>query len=163
MPYHWTQTKDSQALVLWPHRSLPIRGFVGVFGSIFILAMLPLFGLIGTALLWGMLPFVLITLTGLYFAFMHTYRTGDAREVLTISTKETTLTHTPHKGTPLNWSCNTYWTRAQIYPREGPVPHYITLKGNGREAEIGKFLSEDERKVLIGELQDALKSMRPQD
>ena len=70
MPYHWTETKDSQTLTLWPHRSLPIRGFVGVFGGIFILAMLPLFGLIGTSLLWGMLPFVLITLTGLYFAFM---------------------------------------------------------------------------------------------
>jgi len=161
MPYHWTRTQDSQTLSLWPHRSLPIRGFVGVFGSIFILAMLPLFGLIGTALLWGMLPFVLITLTGLYFAFMHTYRTGDAREVLTITTQETHLTHHPHKGPALHWSCNTYWTRAQIYPQAGPVPHYITLSGNGREAEIGKFLSEEERKELIGELQTALKAAQP--
>jgi uncharacterized membrane protein len=38
------------------------------------------------------------------------------------------------------------------------VPHYITLKGNGREAELGRFLSEDERKALIGELSDALKA-----
>ena len=158
MPYHWTETQDSQTLTLWPHRSLPIRGFVGVFGSIFILAMRPLFGLIGTSLLWGMLPFVLITLTGLYFAFMHTYRTGDAREVLVIGSEETTLKHTPHKGPALDWSCNTYWTRAHIYPRGGPVPYYITLKGNGREAELGRFLSEDERKALIGELADALKT-----
>ena len=125
------------------------------------LAIIPLFGLIGTSLLWGMLPFVLITLTGLYFAFMHTYRTGDAREVLLISPDKVTLTHTPHKGAAPNWSCNTYWTRANIYPREGPVPHYITLKGNGREAELGKFLSEDERKALFGELTDALKKAQP--
>ena len=51
MPYHWTETQNSQILTLWPYRSLPIRGFVGVFGGIFILAMLPLFGLIGTSLL----------------------------------------------------------------------------------------------------------------
>ncbi|MCV2891474.1 DUF2244 domain-containing protein [Lentibacter sp. XHP0401] len=157
MPYRWTKTDTGQALTLWPHRSLPIRGFAVVFGCIFILAIIPLFGLIGTSLLWGMLPFVLVTLTGLYFAFMHTYRTGDAREVLTIGPEETTLTHIPHKGAPLDWSCNTYWTRAHIYPRQGPVPHYITLKGNGREVELGKFLSEDERKALIGELTDALK------
>jgi len=157
MPYHWTSTDTAKTLTLWPHRSLPIRGFAGVFGSIFILAIIPLFGLIGTSLLWGMLPFVLITLSGLYFAFMHTYRTGDAREVLTIGPEETLLKHTPYKGAPLDWACNTYWTRARIYPNEGPVRHYITLSGNGREAELGRFLSEDERKALFGELTDALK------
>ena len=161
MPYHWTETKDSQTLTLWPHRSLPIRGFVGVFGGIFILAMLPLFGLIGTSLLWGMLPFVLITLTGLYFAFMHTYRTGDAREVLVIGSEETTLRHTPHKGPALDWSCNTYWTRAHIYPRGRPVPHYITPQGNGREAELRKFLSEDEPKAPIGEPSNAVQPAPP--
>lgn len=160
MPYHWTSTPQARTLTLWPHRSLPIRGFAGVFGSIFILAMLPLFGLIGTSLLWGMLPFVLITLTGLYLAFMHTYRTGDSREVLVIGREDTTLTHSPYKGSPLHWSCNTYWTRAKIYPQEGPVPHYITLSGNGREVELGRFLSEDERKALFGELADALKKGR---
>lgn len=158
MPYHWTKTNSATELTLWPHRSLPIRGFVGVFGSIFILAMLPLFGLIGTALLWGMLPFVLLTLTGLYLAFMHSYHTGDVKEALLIGDEETRLTHSPAKGAPLTWSCNTYWVRAQLYPSEGPVPHYLTLTGNGREAELGRFLSEDERKALFGELTAALKN-----
>jgi len=158
MPYTWQNTTQGKRLTLRPHRSLPIRGFAAVFLTAFIFAMLPLFGLIGTLLLWGMLPFVLVTLGGLYFAFMHTYRTGDAEEELTIGPEETRLTHVPHKGAPRDWSCNTYWTRAQIYPSQGPVPFYITLKGNGREVELGSFLSEDERKVLIGELKDALRS-----
>jgi len=34
----------------------------------------------------------------------------------------------------------------------GPVPHYVTLSGNGREVEIGAFLSEDERVELFSEL-----------
>jgi uncharacterized membrane protein len=32
----------------------------------------------------------------------------------------------------------------------------VTLSGNGREVEIGAFLSEDERKSLFKELQSAL-------
>jgi len=43
----------------------------------------------------------------------------------------------------------------------GPVAHYITLKGGGREVEIGAFLSEDERKTLHGELADALRPPAP--
>jgi len=36
------------------------------------------------------------------------------------------------------------------------VPYYITLRGKGREVEIGKFLSEDERKALFDELNRSL-------
>jgi uncharacterized membrane protein len=32
------------------------------------------------------------------------------------------------------------------------VPNYVTLSGNGREVEIGAFLSEDERKALYQDL-----------
>lgn len=162
MPYAWNPTREGTRLTLWPHRSLPIRGFAAVFLSAFVFAIMPLFGLIGTSLLWGMLPFVLIVLGGLYFAFMHTYRTGEAHEELTITQEDTTLVHKPYKGDARSWTCKTYWTRAQVYPSQGPVPFYITLAGNGREVELGSFLSEDERKVLIGEVKDALKTpMQP--
>jgi uncharacterized membrane protein len=38
------------------------------------------------------------------------------------------------------------------YDTDGPVPHYVTLQGAGREVEIGAFLSEDERCALYDEL-----------
>ena len=43
------------------------------------------------------------------------------------------------------------------YETEGPVPHYITLRGKGREVEIGSFLSEEERIALYDDLLRALK------
>jgi len=45
-----------------------------------------------------------------------------------------------------------------MHPTGGPVAHYLTMHGKGRKVEIGSFLSEDERKVLYGELVDALRS-----
>ena len=44
----------------------------------------------------------------------------------------------------------------KIYETEGPVANYITLTGNGREVELGAFLSEDERKTLYEELEQLL-------
>ena len=59
-------------------------------------------------------------------------------------------------GRVQEWDCQSYWAKAQMHPTGGPVAHYITLKGKGREVEIGAFLSEDERKALYAELVDAL-------
>jgi uncharacterized membrane protein len=47
-----------------------------------------------------------------------------------------------------------------MHPKGGPVEHYVTLKGAGREVEIGAFLSVDERKALFGELADCLRAVR---
>ena len=49
-----------------------------------------------------------------------------------------------------------YWAKLKIYETEGPVANYITLTGNGKEVELGAFLSEDERKALYGELEQML-------
>jgi uncharacterized membrane protein len=40
------------------------------------------------------------------------------------------------------------------------VPQYLTLSGNGREVEIGAFLSEEERLALYPELTAALARAR---
>ncbi|MEP6066527.1 MAG: DUF2244 domain-containing protein, partial [Paracoccaceae bacterium] len=54
------------------------------------------------------------------------------------------------------WQSNRYWTRVRKYEVGGPVPNYVTLKGDGREVEIGAFLAEEERLALFNELQDVL-------
>ena len=42
----------------------------------------------------------------------------------------------------------------------GPIPHYITLKGAGREVELGAFLSEEERVALHDDLRKRLGELR---
>jgi uncharacterized membrane protein len=157
MPHEWSNTTGRHTLTLWPFRSLPRRGFAAIILMAFTLITIPLYGLLGTVFLWGLLPFVLMAVAGLWWGLEHTYKTAEVLEKLTITPETTRLTHQPARGAVKEWECNTYWVRARIYPTGGPVEHYVTLSGNGREVEIGRFLSEKERKILIGELRDALK------
>jgi uncharacterized membrane protein len=153
MPYHWT---SPDRVELRPYRSLPRRGFAIVIGLFFCLIMLPMVATIGTLALWGLLPFGLIALAALWRGLEQSYRDGDILEVLDIAGDEVRLTRRDPDGSVQDWRCNPYWVRVTKHLRGGPVPHYVTLNGNGREVEIGAFLAEDERQSLFGELSAAL-------
>ena len=158
MPYTWTDTKDKATeLKLWPHRSLPAHGFAATILGIFTLSTIPLYGLIGTVLLWGVLPFMLLALAAMWYALRRNDRDLQIVETLRLTPGNLHLTRHNHKGAPQEWRCNPYWTQVNLHPKGGPVPHYVTLSGAGREVEIGAFLSEDERKSLYAELSDKVR------
>ncbi|WP_010142263.1 DUF2244 domain-containing protein [Oceanicola sp. S124] len=154
MPYRWTTETE---LELSPHRSLPPQGFAAVILTFFALAMIPLTAFLGTLALWGLLPFALLALWGLWWGLRRSYADGMIHEQLRIGPTETRLTREGPRGARADWHCNTYWVRVTVHQTGGPVPHYVTLSGNGREVEIGAFLSEDERKRLAGELRAAFR------
>lgn len=161
MPYRWTDAAPDapQTLRLWPHNSLPPRGFAGMVLGFFGLASVPLYGLLGTILLWGLLPFMLAATWALYYALRRNQRDRQIVELLEITPDCTRLTRTNPKGDVQDWESNSYWVRVTLHETGGPVPFYVTLKGKGREVEIGAFLSEDERKALFGELQTRLRQI----
>jgi uncharacterized membrane protein len=160
MPYRWTDHPDTRHLTLWPHRSLPRRGFAAMIIGTFAMITLPLYPLLGTAVLWGLLPFLLLAVAALWWALERSYRDGDILEELTLSPDTIRLTRRNPRGDRQDWDCNTHWARAEMHPMGGPVPFYVTLTGNGRRVEIGAFLSEPERQSLYGELADALRGAR---
>ena len=53
------------------------------------------------------------------------------------------------------WDSNPYWTKVNIY-NNGPVESYLTLKGNGKEVELGSFLTPEERINLKKIIDDTL-------
>jgi len=153
MPYTWNDTpNDTSELRLWPHQSLPAYGFAATILGIFALSTIPLYGLIGTVLLWGILPFMLIALGAMWYALRRNERDLQIMEVLTLTHDDLHLLRETVRGDRQEWSCNPYWTQVNLHEKGGPVPHYVTLSGAGREVEIGAFLSEDERKELYAEL-----------
>lgn len=162
MPYVWTSPPAStEILRLWPHRSLPRRGFAAMILMAFVLGTIPLYGLLGTVLLWGILPFILAVVGALWWGLEKSYRDGDILETLTLRPDNILeLRHIAANGTEYQWDCNAYWARAEMHVSGGPVPFYVTMTGNGRIAEIGRFLSEDERKELFVELTRTLDDLR---
>jgi uncharacterized membrane protein len=168
MPYTWSispaarserspDTVDVQELKLWPHNSLPPRGAAAMILTLFTLAIVPMLGLLGSVVLWGLLPFVLVMVAGTWYALEHNYRQRRILEVLTLSNDNAHLLRTNPNGQTQEWECNQYWVRAEMHEQGGPVPYYVTLSGAGREVEIGAFLAEDERKALYTELVQRLR------
>ena len=131
MPYRWTPaTSDKPArLTLWPHRSLPRRGFVWFIGLTAALLAVPLFTSLGTAGLWILLPFLLTALGGIWFALEKSYRDGEIVEELTLTHDRLTLSHRRRGRATLDWEGNPYWVRPTLYREGGRVPNYLTLKG----------------------------------
>lgn len=161
MPYEWLPpTGDTKRLHLWPYRSLPRRGFVWFIGGTATLITLPLAATLGTPVLWGILPFLILAISGVWYALQRSYKDGEILEDLTLTpAKITLIRHGPH-GKFQTWEANPHWVRVDLHPTSGPVPNYITLKGGPREVELGAFLSEDERLALVTELHQAFSALR---
>ncbi len=155
MPYHWTDPAPDGKLAelrLWPHRSLPPEGFAWFIAITFGLFMLPLFSLLGTAVLWGLLPFLMGAIWLIWYFLQRSYRDGALTEELSIWPERMALERDNPRGSRQSWEANPYWVRVEIHAKGGPVEHYLTLSGAGREVEIGAFLSPEERQALHGEL-----------
>ena len=161
MPYEWSQSGQApQELHLWPYRSLPRRGFVWFIGGTAAMISIPLFAVLGTAILWGLLPFIALAVAGIWWALSRSYRDGELMEVLSLSSDRISLVRRAPDGSEQRWEANPYWVVVRLYPAGAKVPNYLTLKGEGREVELGAFLSEDERRALADELQERLAQVR---
>ena len=77
MPYRWTSEAETQnserVLELWPHNSLPKSGFALFIAVTFLLILLPLLAMVGTVIFWGLLPFMMFALWGIWTALQKSY------------------------------------------------------------------------------------------
>lgn len=147
-------------LLLWPHRSLSRQGFVWFIAATALLMTVPLLVHLGNPTLWVLLPFAIGAVWGVWFALRKNGRDRDIVEDLRLSHETIVLVRHGPKGKRQEWRADPYWVRVTLHPTGGPVPNYLTLKGQGREVELGAFLSEEERVALGADLKDRLASLR---
>lgn len=147
-------------VALWAHRSLPRKGFVWFIGGTAALISLPLITLIGSPVLWGLLPFLVLAVVGIWWALQRNHADRDIVEHLTIWADSITLTRLGPRGKRADWSANPYWVTPVLHAKGGPVPNYVTLRGSDREVELGAFLSEDERIALFADVEAMLLHQR---
>ena len=116
----------------------------------------PLLPALGTPVFWGLLPFELAALASLWICFRRSDRDGYLTETLTLWRDEIRVERCEPNGAVLRWRAHPYWVRLTVYPDGARVENYLTLKSQGREIELGAFLSPEERLTLKGEIEDAL-------
>ena len=148
-------------LVLSPHLSMGAEGFVAIIGLSAGLLALPLIGVLGTPVLWGLIPFAGLALWGLWYALQRNGRERSAlREELRLTREVIEITRTNPRKPEQHWQANPYWVRLSMMEKGGPVENYLTLSGGGRAVELGAFLSPEERASLHDELSRALRHLR---
>ncbi len=147
-------------LSLWPYRSLPRRGFVWFIAVTVALISLPLLAVLGTMLLWGLLPFLAAAVGAMWYFLERSYKDGTLLEELEIWSDRISLRRHEPRGPDRAWEANPYWVSVHLHRSGGPVENYLTLKGGGREVELGAFLTPEERAVLHDQLRDVLIRLR---
>ncbi|AUH35132.1 DUF2244 domain-containing protein [Paracoccus tegillarcae] len=159
MPYDWRDIGEGEArLVLWPFRSLPRKGFVWFIAVTVTLLAMPLLAVLGSVILWGLLPFMALTVWGMWYALQRSYRSGETREVLMLSPTRLSLIRSDPGRSERHWETNPYWVRPIL--RAGPVEDYLTLTDGAREIELGAFLTPEERRTLHDQLLRRLADLR---
>ncbi|MGR3632463.1 MAG: DUF2244 domain-containing protein [Limimaricola soesokkakensis] len=161
MPHEWTRRPTEAGpveaeLQLWPYRSLPKRGFAAFIGGTAALIALPLLMVLGTPVMWALLPFLMAAVGAVWWALARSYRDGEVLERLEINQRRIRLTRSDRGRPDRVWEADPYWVELQLHEGERPVPGYLTLRGAGREVELGAFLPEDERRALAEDLQRLL-------
>ncbi|WP_417599540.1 DUF2244 domain-containing protein [Pararhodobacter oceanensis] len=146
MPYELHQEADGRAeLRLWPYNALAPRGFAVVIAMAAGTLAIPLLAVIGSKVLWGLLPFALIALWGLWYALDRNYRDRRILEAMELTRSEVTLRRQTSSGMVQEWRADPHWISLHLAAKGGPVPQYLTLTGGGREVELGAFLTPEER------------------
>jgi len=165
MPYQWHDAAPEHSgavafrLEVWPHHSLPPKGFVWVIALTAGGFALPLLAVLGSLALWVMLPFALLAIWGLWQAIRRSYRSGPRGEVLVMTRSNLTLTRSDHGRPDRIWRTNPYWVRVALR-HGGPIEDYLVLTDGRREVELGAFLSPEERRELHDELDERLAGLR---
>lgn len=153
MPYSLTFESPTRAhLRLWPHNALNPRGFAVVIALCAVSLALPLIAVLGSPVLWGLLPFALAAIWGLWFGLSRNWRDRSIVEEMDLSRSAVDLVRHDPGGTVRDWHADPHWVTLRLIPRGGPVANYLTLTGGGREVELGAFLQPDERAHLHDEL-----------
>lgn len=146
-------------VTLWPNRSLSPEGFRNLMLFSATACAIPLMAFLGSRALWIMLPIVALPVWLLWWFLRRNYRDGWLTETLRLWPDLVTVDRREPSGRVLHWEANPYWVRATLH-RDARLENYLTLKGGGREIELGAFLSPGERAGLYEDLSTALARAR---
>ncbi|MEM9060353.1 MAG: DUF2244 domain-containing protein [Pseudomonadota bacterium] len=154
---NWRDRKDRPIyqVELWPNQSLTQPGLIWFLGISAAFLALPAATIIGTAVFWGLTPFLAIAFLGIWFAIRLNGRNLSFSETLWIWRDEIRVERREPNGRRLRWQAEPFRVRLRIH-KDAKIEDYLTLSGGGRIIELGAFLAPSERIALADEIESAL-------
>src|SRR5258707_6964930 len=143
--------------MLYPHRSLPPRGFIVLMLVLSIVSFVAgvSFVLLGA---WPILGFFGLDVLLVYLAFRASYRSARMHEWVRLTEDTLTVDRVAQRGERRRWQFQPYWLRVVFEEQE--ETNRLVLTSHGRELVLGGFLAPNERKTLAMALKEALTRWR---
>jgi uncharacterized membrane protein len=142
---------------LAPHCSLSPRGALLFFASVCVATL----GVAGAATLlgfWPVLPFAGAEMLLLGWALHANMQRRFERESIDVSETEIVIEYS--LGTPRRVVFPRHWARVKIRRPKSPLHRgQLVIESHGRAQEVGKFLTEEERRHLAAELRRLIGDM----
>ena len=135
---------------LTPHCSLSVRGAVVFFGSVAFVT----FSVAGVATAlgyWPVLPYAGAEMLLLAWALHSNMQRRHEHESIDITDAEVIITYA--QGNPARVVFPRHWARVKIRRPHSPLHRgHLVIESHGRAYEVGKFLTEEERRQLAAAL-----------
>jgi uncharacterized membrane protein len=139
-------------IVLAPNCSLTPRGARLFVGSL-ALVTFAVAGFFAARGLWPVLPFAGLEIGLLAWAVRASLRRGAEREVIVVSEADVVIERVAPTGSRRTVFPR-HWSRVTLRdPQAAQHPSRLTIESHGRACEVGRFLTEDERRRLAARLE----------
>ncbi|MEM1164056.1 MAG: DUF2244 domain-containing protein, partial [Pseudomonadota bacterium] len=126
----WRDRKDRPVyrVELWPNQSLTPTGLRVVLGVTAAMLCVPLISVLGTAVFWGLLPFMVAAFWALWYAIRRNGRNLSLSETLSVWSDEIRVERREPNGHLLRWMAEPLRTRVRVH-KDAKIEDYLTLTG----------------------------------
>jgi len=145
--------------MLSPHRSLGRTGFIALMA---IAGGLTLFHMVAFAAMgaWPIIGFFGLDLALLAGAFWLSYRSGRAREYVSVSRTDLTIRKLAPSGRATEHRFNPFWAKFSISRHQEIGITGMHIAGEGRRTDVGSFLNPDDKESFASAFSGALADVK---
>jgi uncharacterized membrane protein len=144
--------------VLFPHRSLPPRGFHLLMVILGIISLGLGFGFVSIGA-WPIIGFFGLDVGVVYLAFRLNYRSARRSETLRLADDAFTVERISVRGERRRWQFQPFWLRV-ILEEGSDTSNRLLVTSHGRSLVIGDFVSPTTRRELAATIREALAHWR---
>ncbi len=153
------QSMSSCQFLIRPNQSLTRRGFLWIASAVFVLSMSIAirYYFLGA---WLVLPFTILEMLFLATISMLVWRHNRCFERITVDEHEISIIRQNNRDRQ-QWKFQSYWVQVILQIDSSSwYPSRLLIRSHGRSIEVGKDLTDSERKELADRIKQVLDRVR---